>query len=50
VTSNVPCLFCHHASPRGHWQTGCPNDIRCMKELDVPTVFDAVKKMLQKSA
>jgi ADP-heptose:LPS heptosyltransferase len=50
VTSNVPCLFCHHASPPGHWKTGCPNDIRCMKELDVQTVFDAVKKMLQKPA
>ena len=49
VTSNVPCLFCHHASPRGHWQTGCPYDIRCMKELDVQTVFSAVKEMLQKT-
>ena len=44
--SDVPCLFCHHATPRGHWQTGCPNDIRCMKELDVQTVFEAVKAML----
>ena len=35
---NVPCLFCHHAAPCGHWQTGCPNDIRCMKELDVQPV------------
>ena len=49
VFSNVPCLFCHHASPRGHWQTGCPHDIRCMKELDVQTVFQAVKKMLPKA-
>lgn len=48
VFSNVPCLFCHHASPRGHWQTGCPHDIRCMKELDVQTVFQAVKNMLAK--
>jgi ADP-heptose:LPS heptosyltransferase len=50
VTSNVPCLFCHHTSPRGHWQTGCPNDIRCMKELDTQTVFEAVKQLLQKAA
>jgi len=48
VFSNVRCLFCHHASPRGHWQTGCPHDICCMKELDVPTVFQAVKNMLTK--
>jgi ADP-heptose:LPS heptosyltransferase len=26
---------------------GCPNDIRCMKELDVQTVFDAVKSVLE---
>jgi hypothetical protein len=31
---------------RRYWQTGCPNDIRCMKELDVQTVFDAIKTML----
>lgn len=46
LVGNVPCLFCHHATPRGHWQTGCPNDIRCMKELDVQTVFDAIKPTL----
>ncbi len=47
VFAQVPCLFCHHLTPRGHWQTGCPNDIRCMKELDVQTVFEAVKSMLR---
>ena len=40
--SNVPCLFCHHTTPRGHWQAGCPNDIRCMKELEVQKIFEAV--------
>ncbi len=44
--SNVPCLFCHHTTPPGHWQSGCPNDIRCMKELEVRTVFQAVKSAL----
>jgi ADP-heptose:LPS heptosyltransferase len=48
LVSDVPCLFCHHAAPRGHWQTGCPNDIRCMKELDVQTLFQAVKTILAK--
>jgi len=46
VSSNVPCLFCHHTTPLGHWQSGCPHDIRCMKELNVATVFSAVEKML----
>lgn len=49
VFSNVPCLFCHHATPRGHWKTGCPYEIRCMKELDVQTVFQAAKGMLLRS-
>jgi ADP-heptose:LPS heptosyltransferase len=47
--SDVPCLFCHHTTPRGHWQTGCPNDIRCMKELDVQSVFQSVKSMLSQN-
>lgn len=47
--ADVPCRFCHHENPRGHWKENCAHDIRCMKELDVPTVFDAVKSMLAKS-
>ena len=50
VFSEVPCRFCHHQNPRGHWKDGCPHDLRCMKELDMPTVFDAVKSMLEKVA
>lgn len=48
LTADVPCLFCQHSTPRGHWQTGCPHDIRCMKELEVATVIQAVKTMLVK--
>jgi ADP-heptose:LPS heptosyltransferase len=46
VHSDVSCLFCQHASPVGHWKSGCPNDIRCMKELEVEPVFKAVKAMI----
>jgi hypothetical protein len=42
----VPCLFCHHKTPLGHWHTGCPNNISCMKKLDDQTVFEAMKSML----
>ena len=42
VFARVPCLFCHNQMPRGHWKTDCPNGIRCMKELEVETVFQAV--------
>lgn len=48
VTADVPCLFCHHRTPRGHWQTGCPHDIRCMRELSVARVFAAVTEMLDR--
>jgi len=44
--SDVPCLFCHHTTPCGHWQTGCPNEMRCMRELEVQPVFQAVKSVL----
>jgi len=47
--SEVPCLFCHNRTPLGHWYTGCPNNIICMKELDDQTVFEAVKSMLTQS-
>jgi ADP-heptose:LPS heptosyltransferase len=44
--SEVPCLFCHHKTPLGHWHTGCPNNIICMKKLDDQAVFETVKFML----
>lgn len=49
LVSDVPCLFCHHQAPHGHWFDGCPNDIACMKKLDDQTVFEAVKSMLGQS-
>jgi ADP-heptose:LPS heptosyltransferase len=47
--SDVPCLFCHNRTPLGHWYTGCPNNISCMRKLDDQTVFEAVKSMLSQS-
>ena len=47
--ADVPCLFCHNRTPVMHWITGCPNDIACMKNLDVETVFQNVKSMLARS-
>jgi ADP-heptose:LPS heptosyltransferase len=46
VVAEVPCLYCNHRTPRGHWMSGCPNDIRCMRELEVAAVFQAVKAFL----
>jgi ADP-heptose:LPS heptosyltransferase len=46
VFHRVDCSFCHYQYPRLHWKTGCPNDIKCMKELGVEEVFEAVAKRL----
>ncbi|MDB6118644.1 MAG: hypothetical protein JWO08_2425 [Verrucomicrobiaceae bacterium] len=36
----LDCIGCHHhpAGPQ-HWRTGCPRDIRCMRDLSVDTVY-----------
>ncbi len=48
VTANVSCLGCHHNSQgSGHWQSGCPNGIRCMSELSVNEVLVACEKFLK---
>ena len=46
VTSQVPCLGCHHRLPRLHWQEGCPHDIRCMSELTADEALVACEKLL----
>lgn len=46
VHSEVPCLFCHHRSPIAHWKSGCPYNIRCMQELSVDKIFNAVDRQL----
>ena len=50
VFLRVECSFCHHRHPRMHWMSGCPNDIKCMKELTVEQVFDAVAANLSQPA
>jgi ADP-heptose:LPS heptosyltransferase len=46
VTAKVSCLGCHHA-PTGplHWETGCPNNIACMREISPDEVFDSYLKV-----
>jgi ADP-heptose:LPS heptosyltransferase len=46
ITSDVPCLGCHHRLPRLHWREGCPHNIRCMSELAANEVLFACKKLL----
>ncbi len=41
VVSRVECQGCHHRIPRLHWMTGCPNDIKCMKTIQVDEVLRA---------
>ncbi len=46
VVSRVECQGCHHRTPRLHWMTGCPYDIRCMKTIPVEEVLQAVLSKL----
>ncbi len=46
VTSSVPCLGCHHATPQGHWKTGCNHDIQCMKMLSADSVLEVIDKII----
>jgi heptosyltransferase-2 len=41
IVSHVECAGCYHRIPRLHWVTGCPYDIRCMKEMAMPLVLQA---------
>jgi ADP-heptose:LPS heptosyltransferase len=40
VTSTVACQGCHHRMPRLHWETGCPHEIKCMKEVSPEKVLE----------
>ena len=44
---DLPCIFCHHRQPRLHWNTGCPFDIQCMRNIRVEVIFSQAKSMLK---
>lgn len=46
VVSTVDCQGCHHRVPRLHHTTGCPHDIRCLKNLGVEAVLRACLKTI----
>jgi ADP-heptose:LPS heptosyltransferase len=47
VTSKVDCQGCHHRLPRLHWFTGCPHEIKCMREISVEEVFQSCRAALR---
>jgi ADP-heptose:LPS heptosyltransferase len=47
VTSRVECQGCYHRLPRVDWITGCPNDIKCMKEISPHEVLQACLTVLE---
>jgi ADP-heptose:LPS heptosyltransferase len=47
VVSPVECQGCHHRVPRLHWITGCPFDIKCMKEIGVEEVLQKCREGLK---
>ena len=48
ITSNVPCLGCHHRTPILHWIENCPFSIRCMTELSPEYAFLKISDKLTK--
>ena len=48
VVSTAACQGCHHRIPRIHWETGCPNDIKCMKTIPVAEVLKACLHLLDR--
>jgi ADP-heptose:LPS heptosyltransferase len=48
VQSPATCTGCHHLDPRGHWNTGCPNEVICMSDITAEDVFKKVKVLLDK--
>jgi ADP-heptose:LPS heptosyltransferase len=47
VTSKASCNGCHHRLPRLHWYTGCPYQIKCMREISVEEVVQSCLAALQ---
>ena len=41
VGATVDCAGCHHRVPRLHWITGCPYDVKCMKQIPPGEVLRA---------
>lgn len=46
VASGLECAGCHHRLPRFHWQSGCPFNIACMKQLTTDHIIDVVRQIL----
>jgi ADP-heptose:LPS heptosyltransferase len=49
VVGDVPCLYCNHRIPIGHWKENCLNGIACMEAITVDQVFSAVVEILEKN-
>lgn len=49
LVGNVPCLYCNHRIPVGHWKENCPHEIACMEAITVDQVFFAAVEILEKN-
>lgn len=45
----LPCSFCHHRQPRLHFESGCPQDIACMRLLQPGKVLEQCLTLLDSS-
>lgn len=46
ASPRLDCQFCHHRLPRGHWETNCPQEIRCMSSIEPSDVLGTATRML----
>lgn len=46
IFQTLPCSFCQHEAPIKHWLTGCPHNVRCMKEIPAAEVVKVADGIL----
>lgn len=47
ITGDVACLGCHHQpTGPGHWRTGCPHDMECMRKISAEEVFTRLANLV----
>jgi ADP-heptose:LPS heptosyltransferase len=46
IISQIKCQGCHHRIPRIHWESGCPYDAACMKNIPAAEVLATCIRLL----
>lgn len=49
IVASVSCAGCHHQRPPLHWESGCPSDIACMKQISADSLLATAKLVMQQA-